>query len=167
MNDVLGIRRLLTLIARGASYGAAFSLAAMMLVTVADVSSRALFNRPIAGAYDLVQVFLVGSVFFSLSDVFFRGENIVIDFVDHLLGPRDIEVLKAVANLLAFAFLAVLLWHMVPPALNSMRFHEVSLDLAIPLIVHWSLMILGVFLALLPAMFIMIANLMPLLRDRR
>ena len=43
-----------------------------------------------------------------------RGENIVIDFIDHLSTPRTVDVLKLVAHLLAFAFLAVLLWHMVP-----------------------------------------------------
>ena len=40
---------------------------------------------------------------------------------------------------------------MVPPALDSVRFHEVSPDLAIPMGVHWSLMIFGIVLALLPA----------------
>ena len=119
MNDAPGIRRLVALITRCAGYGAALFLAAMMLITVADVSSRALFNKPIAGTYDLVQLFLVGAVFFSLPDVFMRGENIVIDFIDHLSTPRTVDVLKLVANLLAFVFLAVLLWHMVPPALDS------------------------------------------------
>lgn len=166
MNHAPAVRRLLALITRCAGYGAAFFLTAMMLITVADVSSRAFFNRPITGAYDLVQLFLVGTIFLSIPDVFLRGENIVIDFVDHLLGPRTIDVLKAVASLLAFAFLAVLLWHMVPPALDSKRFHEVSPDLAIPLGVHWSLMILGIVLALLPAALTLAVSLRTLLRAR-
>ncbi len=169
MNDASGVRRPLALITRCAGYGAACFLLAMMLITVADVSSRAVFNRPITGAYDLVQLFLVGTVFLSIPDVFLRGENIVIDFVDHLFGSRAIELLKAVANLLAFGFLAVLLWRMVPQALDSMRFHEVSPDLAIAMGVHWSLMILGILLALLPAALILVASLTTLLRawDRR
>lgn len=58
---------------------------------------------------------------------------------------------------------------MVPPALDSIRFHEVSPDLAISLGVHWSMMILGIFLALLPAAAILIANLVKLIpaRDER
>ena len=98
-----------------------------------------------------MQLFLVGSVFFSIPSVFLRGENIVIDFIDHLLGRCAVEVLKVVANLLAFVFLAALLYQMVAPALDAMRFHEVSPDLAIPMGVHWSLMLLGIVLALLPA----------------
>ena len=145
------IWRLLVLMARSTGSGAAFFLAAMMMITIIDVTSRALFNRPITGAYDLVQLFLVGSVFLSVPSVFLRGENIVIDFIDHLLGRLAVEVLKVTANLLAFGFLATLLYQMVTPARDAMRFHEVSPDLAIPMGVHWSLMLLGIVLALLPA----------------
>ena len=145
------IWRLLVLMARSTGSGAAFFLAAMMMITIIDVTSRALFNRPITGAYDLVQLFLVGSVFLSVPSVFLRGENIVIDFIDHLLGRLAVEVLKVIANLLAFVFLASLLYQMVTPARDAMRFHEVSPDLAIPMGVHWSLMLLGIALALLPA----------------
>jgi TRAP-type C4-dicarboxylate transport system permease small subunit len=95
----LAIRRPLVLMTRSAGFGAAFFLAAMMMTTIIDVISRTLFNRPITGAYDLVQLFLVGSVFFSIPDVFLREDNIVVDFIDHLLGRRAVEVLKVVANL--------------------------------------------------------------------
>jgi TRAP-type C4-dicarboxylate transport system permease small subunit len=134
--------------ARCAAFGSALFLVAMMLITVADVTLRAVFNLPITGAYDLVQLFLVGTVFLSIPDVFLRDENIVIDFVDHVFGKGAVGVLKAVANLAAFAFLAVLSWRMVAPALDALRFNEVSPDLAIPMAVHWALMIAGIVLAM-------------------
>jgi TRAP-type C4-dicarboxylate transport system permease small subunit len=158
------MRTLLALMTRCAGLGGAFFLAAMMLITVADVSLRALFNLPITGAYDLVQLFLVGSVFLSIPDVFLRRDNIVVDLVDHLFGRRAIDLLKAIANLLAIAFLAVLAWRMLPPALDAMRFHEVSPDLAIPMGVHWSLMIAGIVLALPAAAWILLESLQPLWR---
>jgi TRAP-type C4-dicarboxylate transport system permease small subunit len=142
------VRVLLSLVARWCGYGGALSLAAMMLITVADVSSRALFNKPITGAYDLVQLFLVGTVFLSVPDVFWRGENIVIDLVDHIGRPVGVAWLKALASVTALIFLAVLAWRMVPPALDSVTFREVSLDLSIPMWVYWSLMLLGIVLAL-------------------
>ena len=52
---------------------------------------RALFNAPITGAYDLVQLFLVGTVFLSIPDVFLRDKNIVIDFVDHIAGRTAVD----------------------------------------------------------------------------
>ena len=112
------MRVLLSLVARWCGYGGALSLAAMMLITVADVSSRALFNKPIAGAYDLVQLFLVGTVFLSVPDVFLRGENIVIDLVDHIVRSAGVAWLKAFASIMALIFLAVLAWRMMPPAIE-------------------------------------------------
>ena len=151
MNGSSVVRSRLTWMTRCAGLGSALFLAAMMLITVADVTLRALFNLPITGAYDLVQLFLVGNVFLSIPDVFLRGENIVIDFVDHIFARAAVAVLKAVANLAALAFLALLSWRMVAPALDAMRYGEVSPDLAIPMTVHWGLMIAGIVLALPPA----------------
>lgn len=156
MNGGNGMRALLSLLSRYASYGSALSLVAMMLITVADVTSRALANLPITGAYDLVQLFLVGTVFLSIPEVFLRGENIVVDFVDHLFGWHAIDLLKITARLLAFVFVGVLFWQMVAPALDAMRFHEVSPDLSIPMIVHWALMVAGIVLTFLAATWILI-----------
>lgn len=156
MNGGNGVRALLALLSRYAGYGSALCLAAMMLITVADVTLRAVANLPITGAYDLVQLFLVGTVFLSIPDVFLRGENIVVDFVDHLFRPRAIYLLKTAARLLAFVFVGVLVWQMISPALDSMNFHEVSPDLSIPMIVYWALMVAGVALAVLVAAWILL-----------
>lgn len=142
------VRVLLTLMARCAGFGSVLFLAAMMMITVADVFLRALFNLPITGAYDLVQLFLVGTVFLSIPDVFLHDKNIVIDFVDHVFGARTVGALKLIANILAVGFLAVLCWRMFPPAFDSTKFHEVSPDLSIPMVVHWLLMIAGIMLTL-------------------
>lgn len=150
-------------ISRAASYCSAFFLAAMMLITVADVISRAVVNMPITGTYDLVQLFLVGTIFLSIPEVFLRDENIVIDFIDHVVSRRLIGMLKLVANLGAAVFLVVLLWRMVGPALDSLRFHEISPDLSVPMIVHWTLMIAGIVLALLAAVFVLIESVRRLL----
>lgn len=145
---MLGVQASLTLLARYAGYGSALFLAAMMLVTVADVILRAVFNAPITGTYDLVQLFLVGTIFLSIPDVFLRDKNIVIDFVDHVFGARAVSALKLIANILALVFLAVLCWRMFPPALDAANYHEVSPDLSIPMAVHWMLMIAGIMLTL-------------------
>ena len=101
------MRSVLATMARFASYGSALFLMAMMLVTVADVLLRAFFNLPITGAYDLVQLFLVGTVFLSIPEVFLDDENIVVDFIDHVFGPAAIGCLKTVASVAGFIFVAV------------------------------------------------------------
>lgn len=152
------VQKLLTLVSRAAACGSALFLTAMMLITVADVSLRALFNVPITGTYDLVQLFLVGTVFLSIPDVFLRDENIAIDLIDHIAGPKAVLLLRTVANFAAFVFLCVLSWRMVQPALDSMKFHEVSTDLSIPMVVHWVLMIAGIVLAIPAALALLIAS---------
>jgi TRAP-type C4-dicarboxylate transport system permease small subunit len=144
-------------ISRCATYASALFLVAMMMITVADVVLRAVFNLPITGTYDLVQLFLVGAVFLSIPDVFLRDRNIVIDFVDHVFGPRVIATLKLIANVFAVAFLILLIWRMIPPAQDSLNFHEVSPDLSIPMWVHWALMLIGIGLTL-PAAVLMLAQ---------
>lgn len=151
---------------RAASYGSALFLAAMMLITVADVTLRAVANLPITGTYDLVQLFLVGTIFLSIPDVFLRDENIVIDFIDHFAARAVIDILKLSANLAAFVFLIVLSWRMLGPASDSIHFHEVSPDLSVPMIVHWVLMISGIVLALLAAALILIESVRPPLSKR-
>src|SRR5277367_288109 len=111
------MRAFLAAMTRYANYGSALFLVAMMLITVADVVMRAGFNLPITGTYDLVQLFLVGTVFLSIPDVFLHDKNIVIDFVDHVFGARAICLLKLIANIFAVAFVAMLIWRMIPPAL--------------------------------------------------
>ena len=157
---------MLTLLSRYAGYGSAIFLVAMMSITVADVILRAVANTPITGAYDLVQLFLVGTVFLSIPDVFLNEENIVIDFVDHIFGRAAIRLLKAIANLAGVGFLGLLTWRMVQPALDSLRFHEVSPDLSIPMIVHWCLMILGILLALPAAIWMLVEGLRSLPRPQ-
>jgi TRAP-type C4-dicarboxylate transport system permease small subunit len=158
-----GVSVFLAAISRAASYCSAFFLAAMMLITVADVVSRAVGNMPITGTYDLVQLFLVGAIFLSIPEVFLRDENIVIDFIDHVAKRRVIYILKLVANLGAVIFLLVLSWRMVGPALDSVRFHEVSPDVSVPMIVHWTLMLAGIVLALLAAVRVLIESVRQLL----
>jgi TRAP-type C4-dicarboxylate transport system permease small subunit len=163
LNGVSGVNPVLTQISRYSGFGGAIFLVAMMMVTVADVILRALFNLPITGAYDLVQLFLVGTVFLSIPEVFLNDENIVIDFIDHIFGPTAVGLLKIIANLASLVFLAVLSWRMIQPALDSMQFGEVSPDLSIPIVVHWGLMIGGIVLALPAAAWMLIESVRQLL----
>lgn len=128
---------------------AAVFLVAMMLVTVTDVGLRWLANYPVFGSFDLVELFLVASIFLAIPETFLRDEHVVVDVVDRVAGPRTVAVLRALAAGLALAFLALMLAHMVRPARDSIAFHDVTLDLEIPKIVHWTLILAGTGCAVL------------------
>jgi TRAP-type C4-dicarboxylate transport system permease small subunit len=122
---------------------AALCLAAMMVITVADVSLRAFANIPIRGTYEWVELLLTGTFFLALPAVFLRDENIIVNVVDDYL-PRAVPWLKRVGAVLAAAILAVMLWQGWLSARDVYEFNDVTADLGIPKIWHYLALLIGV-----------------------
>jgi TRAP-type C4-dicarboxylate transport system permease small subunit len=122
---------------------ASIFLAAMLLLTVADVVLRATLNSPIRGVYDLIELLLAGTFFFALPCVFLRDENIVVNSIDDL-APRWVPGLKRAAALLAVIVLAIMAWQGAIAARDSYEFHDVTADLGLARIWHWSTLLIGV-----------------------
>lgn len=108
-----------------------------MLLTVADVSLRALFNRPINGTFELIELGLVCTVFVALPAVFLRDEHLVVDVIDHLAPARVVRWLDLLGALASAAVLGVMVWRMIPLARDMQEFGDVTADLSIPKIVYW------------------------------
>jgi TRAP-type C4-dicarboxylate transport system permease small subunit len=122
---------------------AALCLAAMMLITVADVALRGLFNIPLRGTYEWVELLLTGTFFLALPAVFFRDDNIVVNVVDDFY-PRCVPWLKQVSALLAAAILAVMAWQGWLQARDVYEFHDVTADLGIPKTWHFVALLVGI-----------------------
>ena len=116
----------------------------MMLLTVADVGLRALFNKPINGTYELIELGLACAVFIALPAVFLRDEHLVMDVVDSLAPARVVRALDVLGALCSLLVLAVMFWQMVPLARDMQEFGDVTADLSIPRIVYWVPVLLGV-----------------------
>ena len=73
-------------------YVAVFSTLAMMCLTTADAAGRYLFNRPIAGAYEITEKYLmVAMVFLGVCYAYRGGAYIRVTFlVDHL--PHAVKI---------------------------------------------------------------------------
>jgi TRAP-type C4-dicarboxylate transport system permease small subunit len=130
---------------------AAIFLAAMLLLTVADVVLRATVNLPIRGVYDLVELLLAGTFFFALPCAFLRDDNITVNSIDDL-APRWVPSLKRVAGALAVAVLVIMAWQGFIAASDSYAFHDVTGDLGLPRIWHWLALLVGVVCAALSAL---------------
>src|SRR2546428_7592315 len=117
-------------------YLAAAFLAAMMLLTVADVVLRAVFNRPIHGTFELIELCLACTIFVALPAVFLRDQHLVVDVVDHFAPPRFVRVLDLAGAAASLVVLAVMLWRMAFLAHDMQQFGDVTADLSIPKIVH-------------------------------
>ena len=115
---------------------AAAFVAAMMLLTVADVLLRALANQPIPGASEIVELLLACSFFLALPATFLRDEHIVVDIIDGV-APRRVPLLKRIAAVLAALALGLMAWQGWIAAKDMLAFGDVTSYLSIPRIIYW------------------------------
>ena len=127
------------------------ALAAMMLLTVADVTLRGLLGWPIRGTFELVELGLAATFFLALPLVFLRDENIVVDSIDHR-APRVVPLLRRIAGVVSAVVLALMTWRALVGARDSLVFGDVSADLALPQLVYWIPVALGLAGALVAAL---------------
>ena len=125
-------------------------ITAMMLLTVADVTLRAFFNIPLRGTYEVIELLLAGTFFFALPAVFLRDEHIVVDVIDPI-APRGVPFLKRFAELIAAVLLSLMAWQGWLAAQDTIAFGDVTADLALPRILHWIALLVGVIGAALAA----------------
>ena len=85
-------------------------LLVMMLLTFVDVVARYLFNRPIAGAFEVTELLLLVLIFAGLPLVSFTNEHALMDFIDRLLGPRGQGWLERAVNLGSAVMMGALAW---------------------------------------------------------
>jgi len=117
-------------------------LAAMMLLTVADVVLRAAFGRPLRGTYDLVELFVCATFFIALPAVFLRDDHIVVDSIDRYF-PRAVPWLKRIAGAVTVIMLALMVWQGGIAARDAWSFGDVTSDLSLPKILFWIPLLFG------------------------
>ncbi len=126
--------------AAACGWAAAVPLAAMMLLTVADVGLRAVLNRPLRGTLEIVELLLACTFFLALPALFLRDEHIVVDVVDGFVGGpggRRVALLKRLAGMLGVLLMAVMAWQGWIAARDSLMFNDVTSDLSLPMIWYW------------------------------
>lgn len=108
-------------------------LLALTLVTCIDVVARYWFNAPLAGAYELTEIFLASLVFLALPVTTGRSEHVEVDLLDAVAGGRITRAARPLTGLLVALVLAVFSWRLF---LHGQRLAEdgaVSDSLSLPL----------------------------------
>ena len=95
-------------LSRWLSNGAAVALVAMLGITIADVALRNLFNQPILGTTEIVQMTLVYVVFLGIPETFLKRSHVTVDIADHLLSRRTIRWFDLIGSVAALALLSVM-----------------------------------------------------------
>ena len=91
-------------------YAGALATFAMMCLTSADAVSRYLFNRPIVGAYEITEKYLmVAAVFLGLSYAYRGGGFIRVTFLVDRLPPGAKAFADYLAHGISLAFCLILL----------------------------------------------------------
>jgi TRAP-type C4-dicarboxylate transport system permease small subunit len=105
----------------------------IMLVTVADVAMRYLFNAPIKGTLDLTQMAMVVTVFCAIAYAGWTGRHIVVDMIPPVFPPAVERVWIALIDLIGAAFMLGVAWQSVLATIDYAKTREVSFTLHIPL----------------------------------
>lgn len=109
----------------------------MMLFTTASVTLRQVFDIPVLGVVDIMELSLVALIFIAMPGVFLRDENVIVDVVDQAVSARTTFVLRVAGLLLALVFLTLTFTQMIPQAMDKWNFSEVTMTLGINRFVHW------------------------------
>lgn len=115
----------------------------MMMATVVDVFMRYVFNAPVTGTYDVVEICLVITVFYSLGAVISGVNEILIDLIDQLVSTPVLTFLKRASALLSCAVLIFIFVSMVTPAIQSHQYGEMRLELNMPSWIVWVIALIG------------------------
>lgn len=130
------------------SYTAGAALLAMVVVDTADIGMQALFDRPIFGGYEIIELLLAGVGFLAVPQTFLRREHIVVELLDQVLSRRKVGLLQVVGTACSLVFVLILGYAMIRPARDMIRDHAASFMLEIPVIWHAIPVLLAVGLSI-------------------
>lgn len=107
-------------------------LALMMFLTGTDVTLRYIFNRPIAGAYELTELMMVILVFWGLAYTQLEKGHVAIELVFSRLPKTAQAIADIIVYCLCLGLFALLVWQNVVQAKSKMATGLVTGTLTIP-----------------------------------
>lgn len=129
-------------LSRAMNYGGCVFLFLLMLLVVAHVMGRYLFNLPIPGAVELIQFSMVFVVFLGFGYCAAQQGNVRVDLLVARLPRRTRAIIDTITCLLSIGIVSLITWQGVVQAVDLRYSGHVSGVLRIP---HFPFMILLVF----------------------
>jgi TRAP-type transport system small permease protein len=145
-----GDARPFNLLERLSLWLSATCLIGMVLLILAEIILRGVFNSTTEHSDELVGYFLVGLSFLSLALCQSRGAFHRVEMVQMRLGPRGQALSMLIFNLLSFGYIALTDWYFLQFVMSSYRREAAaSTVLATPLWIPETAMILGATMLLI------------------
>jgi TRAP-type C4-dicarboxylate transport system permease small subunit len=105
----------------------------IMALTVVDVTGRYVFNAPVKGSIEAIELMLGVLIYMAIPLASARAEHIRIDLLDYLLGPRARRVQRLIGNAASAAVMAFLAWRLYERGAQFAQFKDTSSHLGVPL----------------------------------
>ena len=102
--------RLAAWIARGLGFVSVACIAAMLILTAANVFGRYLLDAPIRGAEELTGFLIVATLMFGAPEAHRRGEHIAVDLIEATATPRTRWLLGQLAELAVIVVALTIAW---------------------------------------------------------
>lgn len=107
-------------------------LVAMMLMTVADVSMRYLFNHPILGSVEITNYMMVSLAFLGMAWCAVKKGNVKVDVVVEHFSPRVQGIFDSVTCFFSLAIVSLIAGYNFLEARDKMVWYETSDILKVP-----------------------------------
>ena len=88
-------------------------VAAMMFLTATDVILRYLFNRPIMGAFELIEYMMAILIPFGLAYCALQGGHVSVDLVVSRFSKKSRSILGSITTLLCLGLFLLITWQNV------------------------------------------------------
>ena len=105
---------------------AAISLLSMTVIGTVDLVSTNFLNRPIPGAFELIETLMVVTVFMALASAQARRQHIVVDIAINHLAASTQRLCRIVGDALGAVFFFVIAWQGWLMALRSWAIDEAA-----------------------------------------
>lgn len=136
------------------SWVAAGSLLIMAILTALDVVGRYLFNSPITGTQDLIELGLVICVFGAMGHVTMVRGHIRADMLNPVLSKRGNAILSAGSFIISLLFAVILTWQTTIKAVDSLKNMDmVTSTISIPIAPFLAFTSIGLTMMILEMIF--------------
>jgi len=108
------------------------TLIAMMMLTVADIVLRYVFNRPIPASLEFTEYLMLGVVFLALAWCALKGMHVKVDILVSRFSPRVHAVFSGINSLVVLAVCVLLVSQNYSESIVARQYHSASDVTGIP-----------------------------------
>ena len=112
-------------------------LVGVAVVIVANVIMRYVFNDPIFGAFDVIQMAMVLAIFAAMAFACRTGAHVSVDVLSNVFGQGFWRVADGIVRVLTGAMFGLLAWRAAISAMTAARWDETTNLLHIPHAPFW------------------------------